>query len=99
MSPQSTVTQIRLDDIVICLNAAVATIEVISKGLETPFLGPIVNTVHSLVISVQVILGESDLMLIDQHSPVNQKEQGRVCKDAGANPPVALCNHPSAHHV
>ncbi|KAJ6493488.1 hypothetical protein DFH09DRAFT_1104483 [Mycena vulgaris] len=55
MPPQSTVTQIRLDNIVVCLNAAVAAVEVISKGLETPFLGPIVTTMHSLVIAIQTV--------------------------------------------
>jgi hypothetical protein len=54
MAYQPTITQIRLDNIIICLNAAVATVEVVSKGLKTPFLGPIVTTMWSLLSVVQV---------------------------------------------
>jgi hypothetical protein len=56
MPLQPSVTQIRLDNIVISLNAAVTTVEVISKGLKTPFLGPIVATLWSLLSVAQVIL-------------------------------------------
>jgi hypothetical protein len=57
MPLQPTITQIRLENIIGCLNAAVTTMEVVSKGLETRFLGPIVATMWSLLSAVQVTLG------------------------------------------
>jgi hypothetical protein len=56
MPSQPTVTQIRLDNIIICLNAAVTTVEVVSNGLKTPFLGPIVITMWSILAVVKVTL-------------------------------------------
>jgi hypothetical protein len=56
MPPQPTITQIRLDNIIICLNAAVTTLEALSKKLKTPFLGPIVITMWSLLAVLQVSL-------------------------------------------
>jgi hypothetical protein len=56
MPSPSVITQIRLDNIIICLNAAVSTVEVISQWLDTPFLGPIVTTMWSLLSVIQVTL-------------------------------------------
>ncbi|KAJ7448550.1 hypothetical protein FB451DRAFT_1147529, partial [Mycena latifolia] len=55
MPRRRTVTQIRLNNIVTCLGAAVNTLEVISKSLETPFLLAISSTVRSLSMAVQTI--------------------------------------------
>jgi hypothetical protein len=54
MPTPSSIAQIRLDNVQTCLNAAVTTVEVVLKGLETPFLEPIVNTIRSLLGAVQV---------------------------------------------
>jgi hypothetical protein len=54
MPSKSAITQIRLENIITCLNAAVTTVELVSKGLKTPFLEPIVNTVCSLLTAAQV---------------------------------------------
>ncbi|KAJ6509791.1 hypothetical protein DFH09DRAFT_1435517 [Mycena vulgaris] len=43
------ITQIRVKNIVTCLDAAVETLEIIAKDLETPFLQPISSTVRSLL--------------------------------------------------
>jgi hypothetical protein len=51
---QPTIAQIRLDNIIVSLNAAVTIVEVVSKRLETPYLGPIVTTIWSLLSVVQV---------------------------------------------
>jgi hypothetical protein len=59
MPTQSSIAQIRLDNIQTCLNAAVTTVEVVLKGLKTPFLEPIVNTMRSLLGAVQVVFGRS----------------------------------------
>jgi hypothetical protein len=59
MPTQSAVTQIRFDNIILCLKAAVTTVKVAAKGLKTPFLGPIVNTMWSLLGAVQVVFSQS----------------------------------------
>jgi hypothetical protein len=64
MPSKSIITQIRLENIITCLNTAVLTVELVSKGLKTPFLEPIVNTVCSLLTAVQVILSDSRLMAV-----------------------------------
>ena len=66
MPLQPTVTQIRLDNIIISLNAAVTTVELISKGLKTSFLAPIVATMWSLLSVAQVTLGHSGFTGTDQ---------------------------------
>ncbi|KAJ6600432.1 hypothetical protein DFH09DRAFT_595284 [Mycena vulgaris] len=53
--PQPTVTQIRFNNILACLSAAVTTFKVVADSLKTPFLGPISNTMESLLNSVQAI--------------------------------------------
>ncbi|KAJ7465512.1 hypothetical protein FB451DRAFT_1486947 [Mycena latifolia] len=63
MPTLSAITQIRLDNIIICLNAAVSTVEVVSTGLETPFLKPIVTTMWSLLSVVQTIKNNKDVCL------------------------------------
>jgi hypothetical protein len=55
MPTPSAVTQMRLNNIIICLNAVVTTVEVISTHLDTPFLKPIVTTMWSLLTTVQVL--------------------------------------------
>ncbi|KAJ6552573.1 hypothetical protein DFH09DRAFT_1280887 [Mycena vulgaris] len=55
-----TASQIRLKNIVTCLGAAVNTLEVISRSLETPFLQPISSTIQSLLVSVQIIRKSHD---------------------------------------
>ncbi|KAJ7463282.1 P-loop containing nucleoside triphosphate hydrolase protein, partial [Mycena latifolia] len=60
MPPRPTVAQIRLNNIVTCLDAAVATLEVVSDSLMAPFLGPISTTARSLLIAVQTIKKNKD---------------------------------------
>jgi hypothetical protein len=59
MPTQSSIAQIRLDNIQTCLNAAVTTLEAALKVLRTPFLEPIVNTMWSLLGAVQVVFSRS----------------------------------------
>jgi hypothetical protein len=54
---QPSISQMRLDNIILWLNTAVPTVETISNGLNTPFLGPIVSTMWSLLYVIQVVLG------------------------------------------
>jgi hypothetical protein len=53
MPPRETTSQIRFNNIVAGLNAAVTTLELVSDSMKTPFLGPISNTMRSLLTAVQ----------------------------------------------
>jgi hypothetical protein len=64
MPPKSSITQLRLENITTCLSAAVTTVELVSKGLRTPFLEPIVKTVSSLLATVQVIICDTEIMVV-----------------------------------
>ncbi|KAJ7444338.1 hypothetical protein FB451DRAFT_1189666 [Mycena latifolia] len=55
MPTQPTLTQIRFNNIVTCLDAAVATLEAMARSLETPFLEAISTTIRSLLITVETI--------------------------------------------
>ncbi|KAJ7482685.1 hypothetical protein FB451DRAFT_1442241, partial [Mycena latifolia] len=50
----------RLDNIVTSLNAALGTLDAIADSLQTPFLEPISNTVHSLLTAVQTVKQNQD---------------------------------------
>jgi hypothetical protein len=76
---KSTITQNRLENIIICLNGAVTTVELVSKHLKTPFLEPIVNTICSLLTAAQVIRSDPDLTVTDQLLTDDQEEQRRMC--------------------
>jgi hypothetical protein len=54
MSPQPSVTQIRLNNITTCLTATVETVQILASSLNTPFLVAISNTTQSLLKNVQV---------------------------------------------
>jgi hypothetical protein len=70
MPPPPSVTQIRLDTITTTLAAAVATLELLSTCLNTPFLGAICNTMQALLKSAQVeILTVSQTTLYLIHTP------------------------------
>ncbi|KAJ7480714.1 hypothetical protein FB451DRAFT_1365146 [Mycena latifolia] len=60
MPPQPTVTQIRLNNIITCLGAAVDTLEIVSDNLRAPFLGPISVTMRSLLEAVQNVKKNRD---------------------------------------
>jgi hypothetical protein len=98
MPTKPTITQIRLENILTGLNTAVTTVERVSKGLKTPFLEPIVNTVCSLLVAAQVLLSHPDLMATEPIFPDNQAEQRGMCGNAGENSPAALRNHSSPYH-
>jgi hypothetical protein len=78
MPTQPTLAQIRLDNIKNCLNAALTTVEVVSHGLKTPFLEPIVTTTRSLLGVVQVVFShECALKLINTRQTIKKNKD--VC--------------------
>jgi hypothetical protein len=98
MPSRSAITQIRLDNIITCLNATVNTVELVSKGLKTPFLEAIINTVCSLSAAVQVIIQDPDFMVTDRQFLDSEEEQGGLCSNARENSPAPQRNHSSSHN-
>jgi hypothetical protein len=68
-------SQIRLENIITCLNNAVATVELVWKNLKTPFLEPIVNTVGSLLIIAQVIIRHPNSMVVTEYFQMIKKNK------------------------
>jgi hypothetical protein len=68
MPSKLAIIQLRLENIVTCLNGAVTTVELVSKNLKTPFLEPIVNTVCSLLNAAQVIICDPDITVVTEWS-------------------------------
>jgi hypothetical protein len=56
MPTRSSIAHIRFENIPNSLNAAVATLEVVSDSLKTPFLESICATIKSLLTAVQVMV-------------------------------------------
>ena len=80
MPSKFAITQIRLENIVTSLNTAVATVELVSKGLKTPFLEPIVNTMWSLLSTVQVGFSHSGaLEVTNPHQKIKKNKD--VCTE------------------
>jgi hypothetical protein len=82
MPTHSSVTQTRLQNITTSLNAAVTTVDMVSKNLKTPFLDPIVNTMWSLLGISQVVFSHSDTLELTNAPPENPKEQRCLRRDA-----------------
>ncbi|KAJ7487984.1 hypothetical protein FB451DRAFT_1528937 [Mycena latifolia] len=61
MSTQPTITGIRSNNIIICLSDAVTSLEVVSDGLDTPFLAAISNTTRSLLTAIPTLKKNKDV--------------------------------------
>jgi hypothetical protein len=95
MPTEPTITQIRFNNLLSCLDAAITTLEVVSDGWKTPFLEPAINTMRSLLTSVEVSSNSSVLIELGSLFADGQEEQGGLHKNAGADSRVALRRHPS----
>ncbi|KAJ7466358.1 hypothetical protein FB451DRAFT_1260710 [Mycena latifolia] len=96
MPSKSAITQIRLGNIITCLNAAVTTVEVVSKGLQTPFLEPIINTVCSLLTAAQTIKKNKDEcveMLEQIHQLLYALIQVHITSNTGGELPPKMLSH------
>jgi hypothetical protein len=47
--PPSIVTQNQLENVVICLTMTTNTLQIIADGMQTPFLGAILNTTQAVL--------------------------------------------------
>ena len=75
MPSKFAITQIRLQNIITCLNGVVTTVELVSKNLKTPFLEPIVNTVCSLLTAAEVIIHDLAVMVVTEQPQTIKKNK------------------------
>jgi hypothetical protein len=52
--PPPTVTQNRLDNVVVCLTITTNSLQIIADSMKTPFLGAIINTTQAVLKNIQV---------------------------------------------
>jgi hypothetical protein len=57
--PPPTVTQKRLENVVICLSMTTNTLQIIADSMKTPFLGAIINTTQAVLKNIQVSFVEN----------------------------------------
>jgi hypothetical protein len=60
--PLPTVTQNRLDNVVICLTMTTNTLKIIADSMKTPFLDAIIHTTQAVLQNIQVSFVEETLL-------------------------------------
>ncbi|KAF8201225.1 hypothetical protein K438DRAFT_1758513 [Mycena galopus ATCC 62051] len=86
MPHQAAVAQIRLNNITICLSAALRTLELLSESLNTPFLIPISGTTRALLICAQTIKqnkNDCTQLLEHTHNLLNAIIMVHIASDTG----------------
>jgi hypothetical protein len=76
MPPPPNVSQIRFENILRSLTAAVTTLQLVSDGVRTPFLQPIANTMRSLLSAVQVAFQHRSVNVADSSQTVQKNKDG-----------------------
>ncbi|KAJ6579145.1 hypothetical protein DFH09DRAFT_1077440 [Mycena vulgaris] len=96
MPIQPTAAQIRLDNILTALSAAVATFEVVAASLKAPFLEPISNIMRSLLAIVQAVKKNNDdftRMLEQIHELLYEIIRLHMAPDTGGELSPEMLNH------
>ncbi|KAJ7794330.1 hypothetical protein B0H14DRAFT_2532893 [Mycena olivaceomarginata] len=94
--PPPTVTQNRLDNVVICLTMTTNTLQLITDGMKTPFLGAIINTTQAVLKNIQTVSKHKDdcVQLLEQvHKLLNAIMILHIKSDAGGEMPIELLDH------
>jgi hypothetical protein len=63
--PPPTVTQNRLENVVICLTMTTNSLQIIADSMKTPFLGAIINTTQAVLKNIQVSFVEEALINLE----------------------------------
>jgi hypothetical protein len=85
--PPPTVTQNRLENMVICLSMTTNTLQIIADSMKTPFLGAIINTTQAVLKNIQVSSVEDTCINMKlSHSRDCYQTQRWLCSASGANP-------------
>ncbi|KAJ7867187.1 hypothetical protein B0H14DRAFT_3132919 [Mycena olivaceomarginata] len=83
--PLPTVTQNRLDNVVICLAITTHSLQIIADSMKTPFLGAIINTTQAVLKNIQ---------LLEQiHKLLNAIMIIHIKSDAGGEMPIEVLDH------
>ncbi|KAJ7887227.1 hypothetical protein B0H14DRAFT_3724876 [Mycena olivaceomarginata] len=83
--PSPTVTQNRLDNVVIGLTMTTNTLQIIADSIKTPFLGAIINTTQAVLKNIQ---------LLEQiHKLLNAIMILHIKSDAGGEMPIEVLDH------
>ncbi|KAJ7610603.1 hypothetical protein DFH06DRAFT_1305995 [Mycena polygramma] len=96
MPPQSSATQIRLNNITKCLDITASSLEVLSSGLREPSLESISYTTRSLLKNVETIKGNKDTciqLLEHTHELLNAILVTHIKSDTGAELPPSVLGH------
>ncbi|KAJ7896686.1 hypothetical protein B0H14DRAFT_3124887 [Mycena olivaceomarginata] len=94
--PPPTVTQNRLDDVVICLTMTTNGLQIIADSMKTPFLGAIINTTQAVLKIIQTVSKHKDdcIQLLEQiHKLLNAIMILHIKSDAGGEMPIKVLDH------
>ncbi|KAJ6579143.1 hypothetical protein DFH09DRAFT_1077438 [Mycena vulgaris] len=96
MPTQPTTAQIRSDNILMALSAAVATFEVVTASLKAPLLEPISRTTQSLLAAVQAVKKNNEdvtRMLEQIHELLYEIIRLHMAPDTGGELSLEMLNH------
>ncbi|KAJ7697563.1 hypothetical protein B0H14DRAFT_3174402 [Mycena olivaceomarginata] len=94
--PPPTVTQNRLDNVVVCLTMTTNSLQIIADSMKTPFLGAIINTTQAVLKNIQTVSKHKDdcVQLLEQiHKLLNAIITLHIKSDAGGEMPIEVLDH------
>ncbi|KAJ7896649.1 hypothetical protein B0H14DRAFT_450539 [Mycena olivaceomarginata] len=94
--PLPTVTQNRLDNVVICLTMTANTLQIIASSMKTPFLGAIINTTQAVLKMIQTVSKHKDdcVQLLEQiHKLLNAIMILHIKSDEGGEMPIEVLDY------
>ncbi|KAJ7457763.1 hypothetical protein FB451DRAFT_1509051 [Mycena latifolia] len=96
MPVQANAAQIRFNHVSTALNAAVATLDMLSEGLNAPFLEPILNVMQALLTAVQTVKRNQDdcVQMLEQiHELLYAIIHVHIKSDTGGELPPTMTLH------
>jgi hypothetical protein len=99
MPPQTTASQVRLNNLTICLTAAASTLKTLFDSFSVPCVDVIAERILSLAKSIEVLALHPSHPLISLVLLDYQTKQTRLYPDIGANSQLARCNYHSSYKI
>ncbi|KAJ7804566.1 hypothetical protein B0H14DRAFT_3153853, partial [Mycena olivaceomarginata] len=94
--PQPIAIQIRLNTVTTCLTMAANSLEILADTFNTPFLGAIVNTTHTVLKKIETVKQNKDdcVQLLEQtHNLLNAIIILHIRSDTGGEMPPSVLHH------
>ncbi|KAJ7797404.1 P-loop containing nucleoside triphosphate hydrolase protein, partial [Mycena olivaceomarginata] len=94
--PPPTVTQNRLENVMMCLTMTTNTLEIIADSIQIPFLGAIINTTQAVLKNIQTVTKHKDdcVQLLEQiHKLLNAIMILHIKSDAGGEMSIEVLDH------